>query len=93
MPMSEEVSSLDAKRDEKTTTLERIKAVFDDGEIEGHAEGVFGITVYAYKDAEGNNFFVVATGGDAPTSNYLGLMEMAGFHLYHGAQATPRPVT
>lgn len=81
-----DVTSLDAKRDEKKTTLERIKAVFVQEEIEGHAEGVFGIVVYGYKDAEGENYFAVSTGGDARTSQYLGLMQMAAFHLYEEAR-------
>ncbi len=79
-----DVTNLDAKRDEKKTTLERIRDVFDDEAKAG--EGVIGIAVYGYTDAEGDQRFGVATGGLAPTSNYLGLMEMAAFHLYHEAQ-------
>lgn len=77
-----EITSLDSKRDEKKTTLERIEAVFADGEIEGLAEGILGIAIYGYKDSEGSNFYVVATGGDAVTSSYMGLMQIAGHWLY-----------
>ncbi len=80
-----EVANLDAKRSEKRTTIELIEAVFSENEIPKHDKG-WGIVVYGYEDAEGDQFFAVATGGDAPTSNYLGLMNMAAYHLFTDAQ-------
>ncbi len=82
-----EITHLDSKRVERKTTLERIFEVFDTAEeLEDHHEGTYGVVVYGYKDEEGANYFAVATGGDAPTSNYLGLMSLAGYYLFQKAQ-------